>query len=550
MDGNQTIALGRFAAESDRLTQNADGEAFVARFWAKDPGLWPAGKPEDVVGMLGWVDILPTMEARIGEIEAFVADVKSAGFERVILAGMGGSSLAPYVFANAFPKSEGGLPLDVLDSTHPGTVLQVEKGGDLATTLTTVASKSGSTAEPTAFDAYLFAQTGKPENFVAITDPGSPFQKSAEGRNFRKIFLNFADIGGRFSALSYFGLVPAALLGLDVAKLLARAKAVQEANATTFGPAFQLGSLLGHLALDGVDKLTFLTSEKLATVGLWLEQLVAESTGKQGKGILPIAGEAVGTPEAYGQDRIFVELRFAGESVEGVEALKAAGHPVVTLDLADAYDIAGVMYHFELATATAGSVLDINPFDQPNVQESKDVTKRLLKEVEENGALPAEEALVSEDGITLYGDVNGDNLREALASFLGQAAEGDYIALQAYLHETPALDVALHELQAEIRDAKKLATTLGYGPRFLHSTGQYHKGGPNKGHFIQLTDVPTQDASIPGQTASWATFVEAQARGDREALVAKDRRVISVNLGTDAATGLAIFKQALLAGSN
>lgn len=532
----QTLVLHNYQSSVDARIQSLEAADYQSRFWKKDSTLWggDADRQKSVGAFVGWIDAATYFEAKVDEIEAFVADIRAAGFERVILAGMGGSSLAPYVFSLTSPKGENGLPLDVLDSTDPGTVLRVEKAGDLAKTLVIVSSKSGSTAEPTAFDAYLFDRVGKPENFVAITDPGSPFHKSAEGRGFRKIFLNLADIGGRYSALSFFGLVPAALLGLDVRAILKRA--IDLNNAAK--PAFELGAALGELALQGRDKLTFFTPPHLSSLGLWLEQLVAESTGKEGKGILPIALEEPGTPRDYGQDRVFVSFRENGETDPRVKTLEEAAHPVVYIDLEGDYPVAQEMMRFEIATAIAGVVLDINPFDQPNVQESKDVTKAILAQVEAEGKLPDSPLGLDESGLQLYGDTCADTIGEAISSFLDGRLPGDYIALHAYLDESDELNAALGELQKEFRNLTGLATTLGYGPRFLHSTGQYHKGGPNNGYFLQLTADHTEDAPIPGQRATWAQFVDAQAMGDIEALKAKGRRTLRIHITGDVPTGV------------
>ncbi|RYG49005.1 glucose-6-phosphate isomerase [bacterium] len=528
---SQHLSLGSIQ-EAVQATQTEMREAgFADRFWRKDPSLWPGGDAKDVAGMLGWVDVVAKMRERLSEITDFVDEIKAAGFERVIVAGMGGSSLAPYVFSHLF---KGGLPVSVMDSTHPATVLEVERGGDLSKTLVIVASKSGSTAEPSAFDAYLFAKVGKPENFVAITDPGSPFQASAEKRGYRKIFLNYADIGGRYSALSFFGLVPAALMGADMAALLDSAEATIAANRSDDGDAFALGAAIGTAAREGKDKLTFLTAPEWASYGLWLEQLIAESTGKKGTGILPIAGEAAGTN--YGDDRFF--------ALYGVESpVKDA--PSVSIDFTDPYGIAGEMFRWEIATAVAGHVLGINPFDQPNVQESKDVTKAILKTVEDTGSLPEETPSVVQDGVMVLTESEAGSLGDAITAFLDAIPEHGYLAIHAYLHETPELDAKLHALQAALRDRTGKAVTFGYGPRFLHSTGQFHKGGPKVGSYLQLLDVPREDAPIPGQKATWAVFVEAQARGDRQALQEKDRPVMTLSLGIDPLVGLAIVEAAL-----
>lgn len=529
---SQRLDLGPLAEAVETTLAGMRDAEFARRFWDKDPSLWPGGDAKDVAGMLGWVDVVGTMQARIGEIEAFVQEVKDAGFERVVVAGMGGSSLAPYVFSHLF---SGGLPLMVLDSTHPGTVLEVERGGDLAKTLFIVSSKSGSTAEPSAFDAYFFDKVGKPENFVAITDPGSPFAKSAEARGYRKIFLNFPDIGGRYSALSYFGLVPAALMGADLSRLLGGAQEMINANQTDNGDAFALGAVIGTAAKEGRDKLTFLAAPEWASYGLWLEQLLAESTGKKDTGILPIAGERAGAADVYGDDRFF--------ALYGAENPTDA--PSVSFDLSDPYSIGGEMMRWEIATAVAGHVLGINPFDQPNVQESKDVTKAILKTVEETGDLPAITPSVSENGVAVLSQATGGTLSEALNAFLDAIPEDGYLAVQAYLHETPELDARLHDLQARLRDKTHKATTLGYGPRFLHSTGQFHKGGPKVGSYLQLIDAPREDAPIPGQKATWAVFVEAQARGDKETLEKYGRPVMTISLGIDPLMGVDLVEEVL-----
>jgi glucose-6-phosphate isomerase len=532
----QSLVLHDFQSSVDARIQALEKENAAERFWKKDPTLWggDADRQKSVGAFVGWIDAANYFESKVEEIEAFVADVRAEGFERVILAGMGGSSLAPYVFSLTSPRGENGLPLDVLDSTDPGTVLRVERAGDLSKTLVIVSSKSGSTAEPTAFDAYLFDRVGKPENFVAITDPGSPFHKSAESRGFRKIFLNLPDVGGRYSALTFFGLVPAALLGLDVRAILKRALDLSAAAK----PAFDLGAALGELALQGRDKLTFFTPPHLSSLGLWLEQLVAESTGKEGKGILPIALEEPGTPRDYGHDRVFVAFTENGEVDSRVKTLEEAGHPVVYIDLQGEYAVAQEMMRFEIATAIAGVVLDINPFDQPNVQESKDVTKAILAQVEADGKLPDAALGLDEDGLQLYGNTCADTISESITSFLFDKAPGDYIAIHAYLDENDDLNAALADLQKELRNLTGLATTLGYGPRFLHSTGQYHKGGPNNGFFLQLTADHAEDAAIPGQRATWAQFVDAQAMGDIQALEAKGRRTLRVHITGDVPTGV------------
>jgi transaldolase/glucose-6-phosphate isomerase len=518
---------------------------FVGRFWSKDAKLWQ--RPEGdlaITGTMGWLDVALKMKQAVPELESFAAEVRSAGFERVVLAGMGGSSLAPLVLAETLGRTATGLPLSVLDSTDPATVLRIERLGPVEKALFIIASKSGGTAEPTAYDEYFYekvsAKKKNPgENFVAISDPGTVLEKSAAERQFRRTFLNFADIGGRFSALSYFGMVPAALMGINLDTLLDRALAMANLDrnpSAVKGPGIVLGATLGELQRLGIDKLTFIMPKSLQSLGLWLEQLIAESTGKEGKGILPIAGEEPGAPSEYGKDRVFAYIRPRDEDCTYLDMriapLRDEGWPVIHITLHDFYDVAREFMRWEIATAVAGSIIGINPFDQPNVQESKDVTKKIIAEVEQAGSLPGEAPTVAADGIEFFGDVQGHSLEEAIYSFLEKGQPGDYVSLMAYLTETSEVDDALTKLQRHTRDCTNLATTLGYGPRFLHSTGQFHKGGPNGGHFIQLTQDDAEDAPLPGRSYSFGTFRNAQALGDRRTLEAHGRRVIRIHLGT------------------
>jgi glucose-6-phosphate isomerase len=496
---SQTLSLDSYAgAVAENVQAFVDQDA-VNRFWAKDPTLWAPAPSAEVGAFLGWIDVIEKIQSRLPEITEFAFEIAQSGFTRVVLAGMGGSSLCPLVLSSVFKPA---IPFHGMDSTHPDEIKRVQDGGDLATTLFIIASKSGSTAEPTAFDAYFFDLVGKPENFVAITDPGSPFHQSAEARGYRKIFLNYADIGGRYSALSLFGMVPAALMGIDVAKFLDRTALFAKRHHDGFGEAFQLGCALGTLANVGRDKLTILTDPKWSTYGLWLEQLIAESTGKHGKGILPVAGEALGAPEAYADDRVFAYIG-------GIHPHLT---PNVHINLNDPYDLGADFLRWEIATAIAGAVIGINPFDQPNVQESKDITKAYLKRIDEDGQLPP---WVLDHG---------------LHEFTDDLEPGEYLSIQAYIPETPANAHRLAELQADFRNIYRVAVTSGFGPRFLHSTGQFHKGGPKTGRFLQIVDTPTWDAAIPGQTATWAQFVDAQARGDREALEAHGLKVFTTTL--------------------
>lgn len=550
--GRQTLALGALEGEvADRVGRlAADGVA--SRLWRKDPSLWPGGK---AASSLGWLHVAEEMAATLGGLAAFADEVKAAGFTRVVLAGMGGSSLAPRAFARSY-SGAGGLPLVVLDTTDPAAVLDATRAGSLEHTLFIVASKSGTTAEPVALEAHFHAALTEllgrraNGNFVAITDPDTPLARRAKERSYRRLFLNGADIGGRYSALSYFGLVPAALLGLDVGELLERALRMGRACAPGVpereNPALGLGAALGELARRGRDKLTFVLPAPLAPLGDWLEQLLAESTGKDGRGVLPVVGEPPGAAEAYGEDRVFVRLRLAGEA-DGeldrwVDELRRA-HPVLAIELDDLLDEGQEMLRWELATAVAGSVLGVDPFDQPNVQEAKDDTARLLASVREGGALP-EPPLVHTEGplsATASPAPRSPGLQGALRELFRDASPGDYAAILAYLPETPETDRALGALRARLRDRLRIATTSGYGPRYLHSTGQYHKGGPRRGRFLELTADDPEDVVVAGERFTFGTLRRAQALGDLEALRRRGRPVVRVHLGPDTARGLGLL---------
>jgi transaldolase/glucose-6-phosphate isomerase len=466
--------------------------------------------------------------------------------------GMGGSSLAPLTFQRTCARGTDGLPLTVLDTTDPATLLQIECKVELDKTLFIVASKSGTTAETRAFGDYFYDKVRRfkgeqaGENFVAITDPGTPLAELAHERSFRRLLLNFTDIGGRYSALSYFGLTPAALLGVDVGELLLRALRIEYACSshveTADNPGLVLGAVLGELARRGRDKVTFLVPEAIATLGMWLEQLLAESTGKEGTGLLPIAGEPLGAPSAYGEDRLFVYLCLPNDGDQdlerGVAALRDAGHPIVRIRLDDRLDLGQEFFRWEFATATAGAILGINAFNQPNVQESKDDTRRLLEIFESENRLPDEEPALLEEPLSIYYGKAASDAVQTLARFFDQARPGDYVALMAYLTENAANDRVLQEIRVCLRDRLRLATTVGYGPRFLHSTGQLHKGGPNTGLFLQLTVDEAQDAPVPGKPYTFGLLKRAQAQGDLQALREHGRRVMRIHLGDDALEGL------------
>ena len=560
----QTLAPGRYQVDFEQLVGRLDAERFASRLWRKDPSLWSndPGLREQIHGSLGWLHVAEKMEDHVDELILFAREVKTAGFKRVVHMGMGGSSLAPLVMGQSIGSTGGGLPLSVLDTTDPATILALEREAPLEDTLFIVASKSGTTAEPRAFEEYFFDKVKllkgdrAGDNFIAITDPGTPLEQAAAEKNFRRIFLNFADIGGRYSALSYFGLVPAALAGIDVQRLLSQALRMLHACVSSVplnqNPGIVLGAFLGGLQRRGRDKVTFISGGSPATLGMWLEQLLAESTGKEGTGLLPVAGEAAGDPSAYGDDRVFIHFRLAGNVDQGldrkVEALTEAGHPVATIIMDDIYGLGQEFLRWEIATATAGAIIGINPFDQPNVQESKDNTNRLLDQVREKGALPHEEPDLVSGALGLY--LNGAVPRElsvaaALEAFFKQAAPGDYLALMAYLRQDEVTDTLLASLRTGLGRRLHVATTLGYGPRFLHSTGQFHKGGPGTGLFLQLTSDDMEDAPIPGSPYGFSVFKQAQALGDLEALRRHGRRAIRIHLGMSVPDGLRELEQSL-----
>lgn len=525
------------------------------RIWDRDASFWKS-EPEHqaiIKNALGWLTVPRMMVERVGELEAFVEEVRAAEFTHVMLLGMGGSSLCPEVFRRTFGHREGYPELLVLDTTDPDTIADLESRVDLRWTLFIVASKSGSTIEPLSFYKYFYdrVQAIKGEsagdNFVAITDPGTLMERMATEANFRRIFLNPADIGGRYSALSYFGMLPAALMGIDVGELLRRSVAAMEEFGPTVpvghNPAFRLGALMGAAAAAGRDKLTIVADGDIESVGLWIEQLVAESTGKEGKGIIPIAHEDLGAPDEYGDDRLFAFIHTGAPlpaTKTKLEALAAAGHPVVEHALDGAIGLGAEFFQWELATAVAGHLMGINPFDQPNVQESKDATNVLLAEFKENGELPTTEPLASEGQLAVYGTLPEDvsTVSNGLANLLSLVRPGDYFAVLAYIQETDEHTRLLHAIRGRIQEKFKIATTVGYGPRFLHSTGQLHKGGPDSGVFLQITDADTVDLGIPAEPYTFSVLKQAQASGDFTSLAKRNRRALRLDVGDDAAAGL------------
>ncbi len=529
-----TLHLGKYhplikAALTDLETNN-----ILTRIWDHDHTVWQP-EPTEITNRLGWLRIAEKMRPNISRMNALAADLRAEGYSHLLLLGMGGSSLAPEVFRKIFGLREGYLDLAVLDTTDPEAVRDFDKNLNFAKTLFIVATKSGGTVETLSGFKYFYnqvaAELGQTEvgrHFVAITDPGSRLEEMAEKFNFRDTFLNDPNIGGRYSALSYFGLLPATLVGVDVDLLIQRALDMA-ANDHLGG---ELGAVLATLAKNGRDKVTFITSPEFASFGDWVEQLIAESTGKEGVGILPIVGEALGGPEVYGADRLFVHLRL-GDSAEYEAALldlEAANHPVIHIDLVDKYDLGGQFFLWELATAVASYFLRINPFDQPNVESAKILARQMVTTYAETGELPPGET--------------AELSPATLDEFLTQIEPEDYLALQAYVQPTAAVEAAFQSLRLKIRDQFKVATTFGFGPRFLHSTGQLHKGDRGNGVFIQFTSDPATDVAIPaeaGQPESAMTFgtlINAQALGDGQALLNEGRRFIRFHLGSDVITNL------------
>jgi transaldolase/glucose-6-phosphate isomerase len=554
-NARQQLRLGKAQKAVDGIATQLDSIKFGERLWKKDAQLWKpdsAAHQAEIKIRLGWLDVADEMAERVSEMTTFAGEVKRAGFTHALLCGMGGSSLAPEVLRETFGVAKGYLNLAVLDSTDPAAVISAEARSDPARTLYIISSKSGGTAEINAMFKFFWDRVSHlkgdraGENFIAITDPGTSLEALAGERGFRRTFINPPEIGGRYSALSFFGLVPAALMGLDVAKLLARAREMMQAASgsipATRNGALRLGAALGALAEQGRDKVTFITAPQLATFGYWVEQLIAESTGKEDKGILPVEGEAVAAPKAYGADRVFVHLKLGAKDKhdKAVKALEKAGHPVIEIVLGDVYDLGGEFLRWEVATAAASWVLNINPFDQPNVQEAKEIARRYLTQIAQAGSL-------SDNSPILH--ASAPDFAARFRKYLSLARPGDYVSLQAYVERTPKREKLLRELQSAIRSATKAATTIGYGPRFLHSTGQLHKGGANNGLFIQLVCDNPVDAPVPGEPYTFSQLKAAQALGDYGALLARKRRVLRISLGKAPERGLQKIQGVLKPGS-
>ncbi len=544
----------------------------VRRLWQHDASLW-TGTDED--RWLGWLGVTEEQIANEKAFRDLAEEAKSSGCTSILLLGMGGSSLCPEVLRKTYGKVAGFPELYVLDSTDPAQIKTFENKIDLAKTLFVVSSKSGTTLEPNIFKQYFYQRVKDTigadkagSRFIAVTDPGSKMEQVAQGDHFRHIFHGLPSIGGRYSALSNFGMVPASLMGVDTPKFLKRTEEMVKACAAnvpiTENPGVVLGTILGTAAKSGRDKVTIIASPGISDLGAWLEQLLAESTGKQGKGIIPVDKESTGAPEVYGNDRVFayVRLETAPDAAQDarVAALEKAGHPVVRIAIADTYDLGQEFFRWEIATAVAGSIIGINAFNQPDVEASKIVTRELTTQYEKNGSLPAESPVLEDQGIKLFTDPkNADALAKAvgndkslvgyLRAHLNRLGTGDYFALLAYIEMNEAHEAVLQNLRNTLRDKKKNATCLGFGPRFLHSTGQAYKGGPNSGVFLQVTCDDAADLPVPAQKYTFGVVKAAQARGDFQVLADRGRRALRVHLGKDLKTDLAklaaAFKQAL-----
>lgn len=558
--------LGRFGQTVDSRLERIKADGIIPRIWNHDHTVW-SDSPKEITNRLGWLEIAGMMLDHADEIEQFAGLVRSEGYTHAYLLGMGGSSLAPEVMRDIFGISTGRLDLSIVDTTDPAALAELCKGLDPAKSLFIVSTKSGSTVETLSAFTYFYTvleQTlGREkagEHFIAITDPGSSLVDLAKSRRFRTVFLNNPDIGGRYSALSHFGLVPAALIGVDIKTLLDRALVMTENCAAGNCPVDgnnhggKLGAILGELACAGRDKVTFIISQGLGAFGDWVEQLIAESTGKAGKGIVPVVHEHPGFPGQYGDDRLFVHMRLDEDETydDAIKDLEKAGHPVVGINLHDVYDLGGQFFLWEMATAVAGSILAINPFDQPDVEAAKVRAREAVDAFKKTGTLPEAAPVWQGKGVSVLGDIKAGSLEEALKGFLGLIGPGSYVAIQAYLPPSSRITDGLFDIRMKIRDSYRVATMCGYGPRYLHSTGQLHKGDAGKGLFIQITCTNPEDLAIPdkpgsrGSSITFGTLKDAQALGDWNALKAKGRKVIRLHVdGRDIAGALKHIAEAL-----
>lgn len=561
------LSLGTYAPKYEAALEELARRDFLKKLWAKDPSLWSSDPQhaEIIKKALGWLDVPQHLLEEVINLQKFAKEC-SADFSHVVVLGMGGSSLAPDIMRETFGKVEGYPQLHVLDSTDPQQIRTLESQLDLSRTLFIVASKSGTTTEPDAFYRYFCERVSKAvgtnncgRHFVAITDPGTQLEEEAKAQGFRACFLNDPNIGGRYSALSFFGMVPAALAGYDVNLLLDRGLGAMHAGdktvAVASAPGARFGAAIGALAREGRNKLTIVTHPSVRAFGAWAEQLIAESTGKMGRGILPVEGEALGEPKDYGNDRVFVyvgaNLPNPHNGTDGkLRALENAGHPVIRLAMNDAYDVGEQFYLWEIATAAAGSLIEIDAFDQPNVQESKDNTKSLLAQYATKGSFDEPQPGISSDAfdvVFLSGSksIQAKDVSGALSDVFNQVNAGDYVAFCAYIERNDKHAHVLNEMRLKVRDARKCATTVGFGPRFLHSTGQEHKGGPDTGVFVQITADAPFDLPIPGMNVGFRTLIAAQALGDLQSLDKRNRRGVRIHIKGDLERGLSALNAAI-----
>ncbi len=551
--------LGKYDELYQTKIKELKDRKIISRIWEKDHTVWRED-PAEISNRLGWLDCADVAQTKFDEINQFVDQVKSDGFKNVLLMGMGGSSLAPEVFAKIFGVHEGYLNLNVIDSTHPDAVKEFQNKLDPKETLYIVSTKSGGTVETISFMKRFYNDTiqavgadkvGK--HFTAITDPGSGLESMAKELNFRKIFLNDPNIGGRYSALSLFGIVPAALIGVDLQELFIEAKKMIEHSKEEDNSAALLGVAIGVLSAQGLDKLTFILSDDLKPFGAWVEQLIAESTGKEGKGILPVEGEELLAPSEYSQDRVFVNLHLSDDDKYSQQALSftEAGFPVIDISMGNIIELGAEFFKWEMATAIASWVIDIQPFDQPNVESAKVIARKMMSDYLEKGELTKLTPVLTEDTIKVFGEVTCESVSEVLPEFLSNINKGEdeivgrsYIAIQAYVKMDENSEKVLHELRIKLQKKYHVATTVGFGPRFLHSTGQLHKGDAGNGLFVQIVSPSTIDVDIPdepGKDESSITFgvlIEAQALGDRQALLDNQRKIIRFDISENIAEDL------------
>ncbi len=562
MSALKTSLPDALAAAVRTTTADWQSAGKMKRLWQRDASLWTG---DDEASWLGWLDIVEEQIAQQEQLQKIAKEVQQRGFQDVLLLGMGGSSLCPEVLRKTFGRVAHFPTLHVLDSTDPAQVKSFEHLIDIPKTLFIVSSKSGTTLEPNIFKQYFFERTKQAvgavkvgSHFMAITDPGSKMQQVAESDRFLHVFFGRPSIGGRYSALSNFGMVPAAIIGIDTKKFLAQAAEMVRAcgpdASIDQNPGAALGVILGTAAKNGRDKVTIVTSPGISDLGAWLEQLLAESTGKVGKGIIPVDREALSTADVYRDDRVFVYVRLEtaadADQDAKVAAIEKAGHPVVRIALADIYDLGAEFFRWEIATAVAGAIIGINAFNQPDVEASKIATRNLTSEYEKNGSLPAETPVVENDGVKLFADeINAAELAKAAAgdatlagylkAHLRRIKPGDYFALLAYIQMNAEHEHSLQAIRHAVRDSKRVATCLGFGPRFLHSTGQAYKGGPNSGVFLQITCDDSVELPVPGQKYTFGVVKAAQARGDLQVLAERGRRALRVHLGSNLKAGLA-----------